>query len=739
MNKLSKLLVLCMLLAGVCLAQEAEKSEGDKTDVDKPKVDKAALAAKYADSMVVVEYYLKYDKGESPECNGLGEYCSNCGEVHLIGNAEEFVKQERPLEAGGMVIASDKILSADVQIHNRFIDKIMVRFGDSRVEAKVFAYPVDTRTVILQVEQLPEGAKAIEFGEKSSDDLYIIDYVQHNTKWSIPVAGFSLKMQLDENGEVLKGTNSTGLIVDGEGTAVAFYFGQMLADNDDWQKSPLDYEMITAEQYEGLLAKIKDECTKTVLRCRINFRSPTRKGSDFSGLTGGPGQDHMTEKNCYAVVVAPDRILIPATLTADTTARLEKITVFTAGGKKLNATFESTVKDYGLITAKLAEPVSDVAKICSGDIENYKDVFMPFVEVRVQGEEMVCYYSHNRIGGFEYGWKKIVYPMVAGVEFWDYQDAPSVYLMYNSNAELVVMPVVRRPKVQAARDSWDHYNESQDMKMTAVANLTDVIARPVEFADADNIPLSAELENRAAWMGVILQSLNEELARLNMVSEVSNNGSVGGLVSYVYPGSPADKAGIEPGMILVRLHSPENPQPIDIKVDDRMSRYMSTFPWDRLSEIPAEYFDRLPVPWPAAENEVGKQLRDIGFGKMYAAELYLDGERIVKQMVVEETPTYYDSAARHKSESLKLTVRDLTFEVRRYMQLSEADPGVIVSKVEPGGKADVAGIKTFEVITHVNDKPVMNVKEFEDAVNGASELRIAIKRMSKGRVVNIKM
>ena len=732
MNKLSKLLILSLLIVGVCFGQEAAE------EVEKPEVDKVMLAEKFANSMVVVEYYLKYDKGESPECSGLAEYCSNCGQYHSIGNAEDYVKQERPLESGGMVIAPDKIITADMQIHERFIEKIMVRFGDSRVAARLYAYPVDTRTTILQVDQLPEGAEAIVFGEKSSDDLYIVDYVCHNTKWSIPVSAFSMNTQVTADGTVIKSTNNTGIVVDGDGNAIAFYFGQPVVDGQDWQKSPMDCEMIKADEYAAILDKVKAEREKTILRCRINFRSPTRKGSDISGLTGGSGSDHMTEKNCYAVVTAPDRIIIPATLAADTTARLEKITVFTADGKKINAEFESSIKDYGILTAKLAEPMESAAKISVKDIKEYKDVFMPFVEVRIQGEEMVCYYLHNRIGGFEYGWKKMIYPQVSGVSFWSSDDNAPAYLMYNSDAELVVMPIVRRPKVQAGRNSWDRYDESDDMQMTALSSISDIIAKPMEYADADNIPLSAELENRAAWMGVILQALNEELARLNMVAEVSNNGSVGGLVSYVYPGSPADKAGIEPGMILVRLHSPENPQPIDIKVDERMSRYMSSFPWDRLDEIPAEYFDRLPVPWPAAENEVGKKLRDIGFGKVYAAELYLDGERIIKQMNVEETPTYYDSAARHKSEKVKLTVRNLTFEVRRYMQLTDKEPGVIVSKVEPGGKADVAGIKTFEVITHVNDKPVMNVSEFEEAVKGASELRIAIKRMSKGRVVNIK-
>jgi len=103
-------------------------------------------------------------------------------------------------------------------------------------------------------------------------------------------------------------------------------------------------------------------------------------------------------------------------------------------------------------------------------------------------------------------------------------------------------------------------------------------------------------------------------------------------------------------------------------------------------------------------------------------------------------PTHYESAGRHKAAALGLTVRDLTYEVRRYFQKAEGEPGIIVSKVEPGSKASVAGIKPYEIVTHVNARPVADVKAFAKAVATAGgELRLSVKRMMQGRVVKMRM
>jgi len=88
---------------------------------------------------------------------------------------------------------------------------------------------------------------------------------------------------------------------------------------------------------------------------------------------------------------------------------------------------------------------------------------------------------------------------------------------------------------------------------------------------------------------------------------------------------------------------------------------------------------------------------------------------------------------------LGLTVRNLTYEVRRYFQKSADDPGVIISKVEPGSKASVSGIKPYEIITHVNDVPIRSAKEFETLIQDKEELLLSVLRMTRERQVRVKM
>jgi S1-C subfamily serine protease len=133
-------------------------------------------------------------------------------------------------------------------------------------------------------------------------------------------------------------------------------------------------------------------------------------------------------------------------------------------------------------------------------------------------------------------------------------------------------------------------------------------------------------------------------------------------------------------------------------------------------------------------------LTGFGIGKGYTA-VFFSGSEIVKRKVkIEKRPVYYASAAKFESESLGLTVKELTYEALRYFQMDKKDPGVIISKIELGSKTDVAGVKCFEIITHVNGKPVSGLKSFEGAVKKLSdELRLTVKRMTKSRVVRINL
>jgi hypothetical protein len=209
------------------------------------------------------------------------------------------------------------------------------------------------------------------------------------------------------------------------------------------------------------------------------------------------------------------------------------------------------------------------------------------------------------------------------------------------------------------------------------------------------------------------------------------------LVTYVHPDSPAGKAGITAGSVLLRLRVPGQPLAVEVLLEEDQMR-AGPFPWDRLDQIGEQFFDRIPTPWPPAESTFTRALTDLGFGTRFTAEFFVDGKASSHEFEVVSGPTHYESAPRFKSESLGLTVRAMTYDVRRYMQRPATDPGVVVGKVEPGGKASVAGVKPYELITHINDQPVNSVADFESLAAKGGELKLSIKRMAKGRIVTVK-
>jgi hypothetical protein len=139
------------------------------------------------------------------------------------------------------------------------------------------------------------------------------------------------------------------------------------------------------------------------------------------------------------------------------------------------------------------------------------------------------------------------------------------------------------------------------------------------------------------------------------------------------------------------------------------------------------------------ETMLTRSLTDLGFGTAFEAEFFVDGEVIRVPFEVVESPAHYESAPRYENETMGMTVRDLTFEVRRYLRLDPDEPGVVVSKIEPGSLAAVAEIMPFEVITHVNDQPVFSVDEFEAAIAGQAELRFDVLHRNQSHLADIRM
>lgn len=124
-------------------------------------------------------------------------------------------------------------------------------------------------------------------------------------------------------------------------------------------------------------------------------------------------------------------------------------------------------------------------------------------------------------------------------------------------------------------------------------------------------------------------------------------------------------------------------------------------------------------------------------GKTYKASIVRDGKKLDVPVTVREMPEGFLAGGNRpnpggrgrgqnqqpKEESfnqLGLQVKELTAEIAKELGYEEAPTGVIVTKVDPNGPASEAGITVGQVIEKVSGKRVASIKEFEEALKGAS-------------------
>jgi len=663
----------------------------------------AAVAKALQASLVQVEYTLRYDKGDEPD------------------SGTRALEDERPWTAGGFLVSPEDVIAPDPQMHPRFIERVAVRLGDSVVPARIVAYGKRHLAVRIRLEEPLKDATPLAFDPARKPPYLGVTYHETGATWRTLVKPFAPVLSLDGTGRQYRPTLRNVLVVDAEGVPVGLSANGEIPADDSWKGSPLQWPFCTAEERARMLEDLKQRCARALPRVTLHLRSPKRVVGDRFG--GRDEIDTATEVHATGVLLEGNRVLVYTELKPKVTARLERIAVRTADGKTVPATFVGSLATYGCLVAQLERPVAGAVTLLDVPIHDLRYRLLPMVDIRQHGENRTAYYNHGRFDRLHLGWR--------GEFYLDSMERDQYPFAFDMDGLLVAMPLPRRQKVAVER-RWPSIRP----RLVPAARVAAILADLAEYTDASNVPLSEATEQRLAWMGVILQPLNRDLARANGVSQWTNDGESGAIVSYVYPDSPAAKAGLAAGIILLRLRAEGQVEPLEVQLEDHYDR--GPFPWDRMDEMPEVYYDRIPPPWQSAENSFTRALTDLGFDRRYEAEFFIDDRIVTKTFEVTPMPTHYESAARHKAAALGLTVRNLTYEARRYFQKAEGEPGIIVSRVEPGSKASVAGIKPYEIVTHVNGRPVADVEAFAKAVGAAGdELRLSVKRMTRGRVVKI--
>ena len=209
-------------------------------------------------------------------------------------------------------------------------------------------------------------------------------------------------------------------------------------------------------------------------------------------------------------------------------------------------------------------------------------------------------------------------------------------------------------------------------------------AIPVNMAKQIVQQLRDEGKVTRGWLGVVVQPLSEELAQSFGLDRPR-----GALVSEVVKDSPAERAGIKRGDVILSFDG----QAID---------------------------ERNDLPKVVATTPVGKAVKVVVFRDGRERELKVEIGKLAEEdgQLAEQGAT---------GGELGLAVAALTPELARRYELDPASRGVVITAIEAASTAASANLRPGDLVVEVDGRGVDSVKSFEAAVT----------RVGKGKVLRL--
>lgn len=203
-------------------------------------------------------------------------------------------------------------------------------------------------------------------------------------------------------------------------------------------------------------------------------------------------------------------------------------------------------------------------------------------------------------------------------------------------------------------------------------------AIPVNMAKNVFTQLKEHGKVSRGWLGVMIQQVTAELAE-----SFNLDRPIGALVGQVIPDSPAEKAGLKAGDVIISYNGKEVSQ---------------------MTMLPAM----------VANTNVGAEAK---------IELIRDGKKMrltVEIGLLEEEEAVLAGAETGTSKELGMTVQELTAKLAESLGTDETE-GVIVTDVEPDSSAAEAGIRRGDIILEINRKKIVSVADYKKAIQAAEE------------------
>jgi serine protease Do len=220
-------------------------------------------------------------------------------------------------------------------------------------------------------------------------------------------------------------------------------------------------------------------------------------------------------------------------------------------------------------------------------------------------------------------------------------------------------------------------------------------AIPINIAKGIVEQLIKSGEVTRGWIGVAIQSLSDELAEYYGIEK-----GQGVLVTEVFPGDPADKAGIQPKDIIIEINGKE------VGKSRTLSRVVADIKVGTTAKI--------------------KVLRN-GRKKTFNVRV---AERESAKTVSRNDSNGYEA-------ELGIHVSELTEETARRFRISKTE-GIIVTRVDRQSKAAEAGVLSGDIIKEINHKAIKTTKDYDSVLGDIKKgepVIMVIKRRDAGFLI----
>ncbi|HEV2171344.1 MAG TPA: DegQ family serine endoprotease [Candidatus Binatus sp.] len=219
-------------------------------------------------------------------------------------------------------------------------------------------------------------------------------------------------------------------------------------------------------------------------------------------------------------------------------------------------------------------------------------------------------------------------------------------------------------------------------------------AVPIDLVKEELPQLKASGKVVRGWLGVYIQKVTPELAESLGLSD-----SRGALVAKVLDNGPAQAAGVKRGDVIVAFDN----QPVD---------------------------DSRELPLLVGRTDLGHKS---------VIKVIRDKQTIELPVTITQSREQEIVAAQGKTvkpdlgtvSAFGLHVKDLSPELSKELGL-EQPGGVVISSVQPGSRADEAGLRARDVIIEVNRVSVKNVDGYQQALKASPKGKLVLLLVKRG-------